>query len=164
MWCGIVYIIDTLTQGERQMCWRHYCLVHGSQRHSLMIPRHPNTYIQTALLLLLLQIWVQVSDVILCMLDFLNLCSARLLRLPKSNKRFVVESRGPIYKISYDNLTIILRRCQSYDRLTTYKIYKTSYEGCKAILGYDSLESCKIVWDSVRKLPYDIPKRNFSTF
>jgi len=27
--------------------------------------------------------------------------------------------RGPIYKISYDNLTIILRQCQSYDRLTT---------------------------------------------
>jgi len=26
---------------------------------------------------------------------------------------------GPIYKISYDTLTIILRRCQSHDRLTT---------------------------------------------
>ena len=26
---------------------------------------------------------------------------------------------GPIYKISYDNLTIILRQCQTYDRLTT---------------------------------------------
>ena len=26
---------------------------------------------------------------------------------------------GPIYKISYDNLTIVLRQCQSYDRLTT---------------------------------------------
>jgi len=26
------------------------------------------------------------------------------------------------------------------------------------------LQSCKIVWDSVRKLAYDIPKRNFSTF
>jgi len=24
--------------------------------------------------------------------------------------------RGPIYKISYDNLTIILRQCESYDR------------------------------------------------
>ena len=27
--------------------------------------------------------------------------------------------RGPIYKISYDNLTIILRQCESYDRATT---------------------------------------------
>ena len=30
-----------------------------------------------------------------------------------------VEVRSPIYQISYDNLTIILRQCQSYDRLTT---------------------------------------------
>jgi len=29
------------------------------------------------------------------------------------------ETSGPIYKISYDNLTIILQQCQSYDRLTT---------------------------------------------
>jgi len=26
------------------------------------------------------------------------------------------------------------------------------------------LQSCKIVWDIIRKLAYDIPKRNFSTF
>jgi len=26
------------------------------------------------------------------------------------------------------------------------------------------LQSCKIVWDSIRKLAYDIPKINFSTF
>jgi len=30
-----------------------------------------------------------------------------------------LENKGPIYKISYDNLTIILRYCKSYDRLTT---------------------------------------------
>ena len=28
-------------------------------------------------------------------------------------------TRGPIYEMSYDSLTIILRQCQSYDRLTT---------------------------------------------
>jgi len=43
-------------------------------------------------------------------------------------------------------------------------IYKTSYEGHKVFLGTIYLQSCKIVWDSVRKLAYDIPKRNFSTF
>ena len=43
-------------------------------------------------------------------------------------------------------------------------IYKTSYEGRKAFLGMIHLQSCKIVWDSVRKLAYDIPKRNVSTF
>jgi len=45
---------------------------------------------------------------------------------------------------------------------TTYDgrlIYKPSYEGL--FLGTIHLQSCKIVWDSVRKLAYDIPKRNF---
>jgi len=43
-------------------------------------------------------------------------------------------------------------------------IYKTFYKGRKAFLGVIHLQSCKIVWDSVRKLAYNIPKRNFSTF
>jgi len=46
-------------------------------------------------------------------------------------------------------------------------IYKTSYEGRKDLCRYDNtihLQSCKIVWDSVLKLAYDIPKRNISTF
>jgi len=43
-------------------------------------------------------------------------------------------------------------------------IYKTSYEGRKVFLGTIHLQSCKIVWDSVRKLAYDIPKRNLALF
>jgi len=67
---------------------------------------------------------------------------------------------GPIYKISYDNLTIMPKLRSTYDgRL----IYKTSYEGRKAFLGYDSLAKCecKIVEDNVSKLAYDTLKRNF---
>ena len=42
----------------------------------------------------------------------------------------------PIYKISYDYLTIMPKLQSTYDgRL----IYKTSYEGRKAFLRYDSL-------------------------
>jgi len=45
-------------------------------------------------------------------------------------------SWGPIFKISYDNLTIMPKLRSTYDgRL----IYKTSYEGLKAFLRYDSL-------------------------
>jgi len=29
-------------------------------------------------------------------------------------------------------------------------------------LGMIQLQNCKIIWDSVRKLAYDIPKRNLS--
>ena len=50
----------------------------------------------------------------------------RLAEMPvvsTPNQRFDpglrLETGGPIYKISYDNLTIILRQCRSYDRLTT---------------------------------------------
>jgi len=44
--------------------------------------------------------------------------------------------RGPIYKLSYDSLTIMPKLRSTYDgRL----IYKTSYEGRKAFLRYDSL-------------------------
>ena len=42
-------------------------------------------------------------------------------------------------------------------------IYKTSYEGARLFLGTIHLQSGKIVWECVRKLAYDIPKRNFST-
>ena len=39
-------------------------------------------------------------------------------------------------------------------------IYKTSYtKGARLFLGTIHLQSCKIVWDSVRKLAYDIPKK-----
>ena len=43
-------------------------------------------------------------------------------------------------------------------------IYKTFYEGQRLFLGTIHLQSCKMAWDSVRKLRYGIPKRNFSTF
>ena len=43
-------------------------------------------------------------------------------------------------------------------------IYKTSYDGRKVFLRTTHTQSCKVVWDSVSKLAYDIPKRNFSTF
>ena len=38
-------------------------------------------------------------------------------------------------------------------------IYRTSYEGSKAILKYDLR-----LFDRVRKIAYDIPKINFCTF
>jgi len=47
-----------------------------------------------------------------------------------------IHTRGPIDKISYDNLTIMPKLRSTYDgRL----IYKTSDEGCEAFLRYDSL-------------------------
>jgi len=42
---------------------------------------------------------------------------SEVLILVLKGRSFVI--LGPIYKISYDNLTIISRQCQSYDRLTT---------------------------------------------
>jgi len=57
--------------------------------------------------------------------------------------------KGPIYTISYDNLTIMPKLRSSYNgRL----IYQTSYEECKAFLGTIYLQNRKIVRDSVRKL------------
>ena len=41
-------------------------------------------------------------------------------------------------------------------------IYKTSDEGARLFLGTIHMQNRKIVWDSVRKLAYDIPERNFS--
>jgi len=43
---------------------------------------------------------------------------------------------GPIYKISYDYLTIMRKLRSTYDRRL---IHKTSCEGSKAFLGYNSL-------------------------
>jgi len=48
----------------------------------------------------------------------------------------LVQTRGPIYKICYDYLMIMPKLRSTHDgRL----IYKTSYEGHKAFLRYDSL-------------------------
>jgi len=53
-------------------------------------------------------------------------------------------TRGPIYKTSYDNLTIVPKLRSTYDRCL---IYKTSYEGHKAFLRYNSLaKSSEIVF------------------
>ena len=41
---------------------------------------------------------------------------------------------------------------------------KRPTKGARLFLGTIHLQSCKIVWDSIRKLAYDIPKINFSTF
>ena len=61
-----------------------------------------------------------------------------------------------ILRQSYHYLMIIPKLRSTYDgRL----IYQTSYEE-----GMILLRNCKIVWDSVRKLAYDIPKINFITF
>ena len=66
---------------------------------------------------------------------------------------------GPIYNICYDSLTIMPELRSTYDRRL---IYKTSYEGRKVRF------TCKVVRSSetvfAKKLAYDIPKRNFSTF
>ena len=44
-------------------------------------------------------------------------------------------------------------------------IYKTSYnENGKLFIGKIHVQNRNIVGDSVRKLAYDIPERNFSTF
>jgi len=45
-------------------------------------------------------------------------------------------------------------------------VYFTKHftKGVRLFLGTIHLQSCKIVWDSIRKLAYDIPKINFSTF
>ena len=43
-------------------------------------------------------------------------------------------------------------------------IFKTSHEGRKAVLvGTIRLQSREIVWDSVRKLTCDIPRKDLST-
>jgi len=77
-------------------------------------------------------------------------------------ERRVINCPGPnlqnILRQSYDYLTIMPKLRSIYDRCL---IQKTSYEGRKAFLRYNLF--CKIVWDSVRTLAYDIPKRKLST-
>jgi len=63
-----------------------------------------------------------------------------------------------ILRQSYDNtkVTIDLRR--------TSNLQKHPTKGAKFFLGTIHLQTSKIVLDGVRKLAYDIPKSNFSTF
>ena len=63
-----------------------------------------------------------------------------VLRLSYDNVKVTIDLRRT------SNLQNILRRAQGFFKGTIH------------------LQSCKIVWGSVRKLAYDIPKRNFSTF
>jgi len=63
-----------------------------------------------------------------------------------------------IPRLSHDNVkvTIDLRR--------TSNLHEHPMQGARLFLGTIHLQSRKIVRNSVRKLAYDIPKRNFSTF
>jgi len=51
-------------------------------------------------------------------------------------KADILASRGPIYKKSYDNLTIMVKLRSTYDG---HVIYETTHEERKAFLRYDSL-------------------------
>jgi len=63
-----------------------------------------------------------------------------------------------ILRLSYDNVKVMidLRRMSNLQKHPT--------KGARFFLGTIHLQTYKIVRDSVRKLAYDIPKRNFSTF
>jgi len=63
-----------------------------------------------------------------------------------------------ILRLSYDNtkVTIDFRR-------TSY-LQKHPTKGARFLLGTIHLQTCKIVLDSVRKLAYDIPKKNLALF
>ena len=62
-----------------------------------------------------------------------------------------------------DNLTIILRQCRTYNRLTIdVQFTKHLTNGAVLFLGTIHSQNRKIVGDSVRILTYDIPKRNLS--
>ena len=63
-----------------------------------------------------------------------------------------------ILQQSYDNakVTVDLRQTSNLQNILR-RVQVFSY-------GTIHLQSCKIVWDSVLKLAYNIPKRNFSTF
>jgi len=75
----------------------------------------------------------------------------------KSGARFT-KYLTTILRLSYDNakVTIDLRRSSNLQKHPT--------KNARFFLGTIHLQSSKIVRDSVRKLAYDIPKRNFSTF
>jgi len=64
-----------------------------------------------------------------------------------------------ILRLSCDYLTMMRKLGSTYDwRL----IYKISYEDARFFLHTVHLQNHKIVWDSVRKVACDIPKRNVS--
>ena len=63
-----------------------------------------------------------------------------------------------ILRVSYDNTKVTI------DLRWTSNLQKHPTKGARFFLGTIHLQTCKIVLDSVRKLAYNIPKRNFSTF
>ena len=66
-----------------------------------------------------------------------------------------------IYKISYDNLTIMPTLRSTYDART---IYQTLTKNAGLIVTYDShAKSSDSLRRGVRELAYNIPERNFST-
>ena len=83
--------------------------------------------------------------------------SAHVASLCRSGARFT-KYLTTILRFSYDNakVTIDLRR--------TSNLRKHPTKGARLFLGTIHLQTCKIVLDSVYKLAYDIPKRNFGTF
>ena len=48
-----------------------------------------------------------------------NDTGVRNVPLQSRRNHVSLETKGLIYKISYDNLAIVLRQCQSHDQLTT---------------------------------------------
>ena len=60
-----------------------------------------------------------------------------------------------ILRQSYDNAKVVidLRRTSNLQNIYT--------KGTRLFLGTINLQSCKIVWDSVRELAYNIPKKIF---
>ena len=81
---------------------------------------------------------------------------------PHSVTAWMNAALGPdlqnILRQSYDNakVTIDLRRTSIFAKHPTKR--------ARLFLSTINLQSCTIVWDSIRKLAYDIPKINFSTF
>ena len=80
-------------------------------------------------------------------------------------------TKGPIYKISYDNLTIMPKLRSTCDwrnskmkHRRNSKIYKHLTKDARLFLGMIHSQNCKVVWNSVCKLAYDIPESNFRTF
>ena len=88
----------------------------------------------------------------------------------KSNPRPLIHrsnALGPnlqnILRQSYDYLTIMLKLRSTYDGRLIYEKNLKRFHG-KHFVGKIHVKNCNIVGDSVRKLAYDIPERNFSTF
>jgi len=66
-----------------------------------------------------------------------------------------------VLRQSFDYLTIMPKL--TIDLRRTSNLQNILRRAARLFLGTTHLQSCKIVSDSVRKLAYDIPKRNFST-